>query len=579
MSEAALNKVIALPVQVGSVTVHVAKGRRWSVVEHLLLEAVAQNGSTAANLATAANLPLRMVIEALINLMRAGWLELQASPQGNLFAATAGGRALVGRDELPVSTRLVKRPVRYAVDRLSGSVLRYRELDFMWTKRFRQVEPEVDAIIKPAANIAEARQLDLIQALLDEDEEYRGLVPSSARAGDGYALVRVIDGKVRGLASASTQLKERIVEAAAKAPGRRTEVTVSGLRRPGLQFPKRAVAISADDLVIGGDEHRALLRKIITSANAWITIHSTFVGGGNSAEIFDLVATAARERGVLVDIFWGKSDRPDTFNDTRAASAAINERMKREGLQQFVRAHPFPTDSHAKFIVADDGRGAFVAVLGSCNWLSSNFDSFELSTRTSDALLVSDVMEACAQMVTTATGLNGGIATTLAGQAINIRKMNAERSGRRGEAQIVLGPQHAELVLKARDQAEQSIVIGSHRFGRSADALSLTPTRAKLDAHGIDATVYYGRLSDGLTPTQAAELRITHNQAGMRIRQIVDPRMHAKFLAWDDDNVVITSHNLLSADPSNDFAELGIHMRGNGIARRLREKLLVTFRT
>jgi hypothetical protein len=63
----------------------------------------------------------------------------------------------------------------------------------------------------------------------------------------------------------------------------------------------------------------------------------------------------------------------------------------------------------------------------------------------------------------------------------------------------------------------------------------------------------------------------------MQIRQIVDPRMHAKFLGWDDDNVVITSHNLLSADPSSDFAELGIHLRASGIGRRLREKLFLTF--
>ncbi len=574
-----MNKLIALPVQVGSVTVHVAKGRRWSVVEHLLLEAVSHEASTADALASAARLPLRMVVEALINLMRAGWVELEAGPKSNTFTATAGGRTLLGRDELPVSTRLMKRPVRYAVDRVSGSVLRYRELDFVWAKRFRHMEQYVDATIKPTDNIPEARQLDVIRALLDEDEEYRGLVPSSARIGDGYALVQVVNGKVRGLSSAPDALAQQIISVASRAAGSRAEVSVPAVAQGRPQFRRRSISISGDDLVFGGDAHRALLRTIIGNAKAWLTIHSTFVGGGSSEEILDLLAQAAKERGVRVDILWGKSDRPDAFNETRAACAGINDRMKREGLHQFVRAHPFPTDSHAKFVVADDAKGGFLAVLGSCNWLSADFRSFEISLRATDPLLVSDIMEVSAQMATAVTGLNGGIAATLAGQAVNIRKNNPERSARRGEAQIVLGPQHAEYLLRARDEAERSIVIGSHRFGRSADTLSLTPTRAAVDARGVEAAVYYGRLSDGMTGEQAAELRISHNQAGMKIRQVVDPRMHAKFLGWDDDNVVVTSHNLLSADPGSDFAELGIHLKAAGVGRLLREKLLVTFRS
>lgn len=572
-----MNKLIALPVQVGSVTVHVAKGRRWSVVEHLLLEAVSKEASTADALAIAAKLPLRMVVEALINLMRAGWVELQAGAKGNMFTATAGGRALSGRDELPVSTRLVKRPVRYAVDRVSGSVLRYRELDFLWAKRFRQVEPWVDAIIRPAGDIPEARQLDVIRALLDEDEEYRGLVPSSARIGDGYALVQVANGKVRGLSSAPNALLEEILRVAHKTTGRRAEVSAQSVPPARSLFPRRSISISGDDLLFGGEAHRQMLAHVIGSARAWITIHSTFVGGGSSEEILDLLSRAARERGVRVDILWGKSDRPNAFNDTRAACAAINDRMKREGLQQFVRAHPFPTDSHSKIVVADDGRGGFLALLGSCNWLSADFRSFEISLKATDPLLVSDIMEVCAQMAVSVTGLNGGIAATLAGQSINIRNSNRERSSRRGEAQIVLGPQHSDYLLRARDEAERSIVIGSHRFGRSADTLSLTPTRAAVDAHGIEAAVYYGRLSDGMSEEQAAELRISHNRAGMRIRQVVDPRMHAKFLGWDDDNVVITSHNLLSADPSSEFGEVGVHLRAAGAGRLLREKLMATF--
>ena len=80
-----------------------------------------------------------------------------------------------------------------------------------------------------------------------------------------------------------------------------------------------------------------------------------------------------------------------------------------------------------------------------------------------------------------------------------------------------------------------------------------------------------------MTADQAAALKLTHGAKGSQIRQICDPRMHAKFVAWDDENVFITSHNLLSADPVDDFAELGIHVHASGAGRRLREKLQWAF--
>ena len=142
--------------------------------------------------------------------MRAGWIELVTEGTASVFAATAGGRANVGRDDLPVVTRLIRRPVRYAVDRVSGSVLRYRDLEFVWASRFRQMRDQVDAVIAAAKDLPEPKQIDVIASMLHDDEEYRGIVTNSARAGDGYALVRVANGKVRGLANAPEALLTEI---------------------------------------------------------------------------------------------------------------------------------------------------------------------------------------------------------------------------------------------------------------------------------------------------------------------------------------------------------------------------------
>jgi hypothetical protein len=50
--------------------------------------------------------------------------------------------------------------------------------------------------------------------------------------------------------------------------------------------------------------------------------------------------------------------------------------------------------------------------------------------------------------------------------------------------------------------------------------------------------------------------------------------VHGKVLLWDDDNVLITSQNLLSADPLEEScAEIGVYVNTPGIASIIREKI------
>src|SRR5204862_524455 len=115
----------------------------------------------------------------------------------------------------------------------------------------------------------------------------------------------------------------------------------------------------------------------------------------------------------------------DQENETRIACEAINAQMKAMRLDRLVRAHAFSTKSHSKMVVADDGRGGWNAIVGSCNWLSSGFTSTEVSLRMQDPLAVSDVMETLSQMAQRVTVLNGGVAARLAGRALNIRRSTA----------------------------------------------------------------------------------------------------------------------------------------------------------
>jgi cardiolipin synthase A/B len=76
---------------------------------------------------------------------------------------------------------------------------------------------------------------------------------------------------------------------------------------------------------------------------------------------------------------------------------------------------------------------------------------------------------------------------------------------------------------------------------------------------------------DGL---RAADMTIEAKKAGIRIEPIYQPKVHAKVLAWDNDLVVISSQNWLSADPSesNPKREMGVFLRASGVARRVIER-------
>ena len=70
---------VVFPVLRGTRKFLIERGRRWSVIEHLVLDAVSRKPGSAANFAAQSGLPRRVIVEAFIRLMRAGWVEISAT--------------------------------------------------------------------------------------------------------------------------------------------------------------------------------------------------------------------------------------------------------------------------------------------------------------------------------------------------------------------------------------------------------------------------------------------------------------------------------------------------------------------
>jgi cardiolipin synthase len=563
---------VAIPVLKGRTSVVVDKGRPWSVIEHLILEALARREWTAIDLSEASKLPRRVVMEAIIRLMRAGWVDLSESKSLVAFRANSFGIVAAGKSELPKTFERTRRQINFTVDLVDGGVFRNREWYVYdgYTLRERE-RKEVLVWIEPESATDVWDRDEFYETLLDYDETLVSADPSGyARK---YVLVSVHNGTIKGLPDRDLpNLRSAILQAAASINPKEEATHV--FSTPGLSFgsrletpAERSVQFDIGDLVLDGDAHRKMLKHILENADRSVYIHSTFIDEEKVLEWLPEI-TAAAKRGVKIHIFWGQNEDTPFVVSSRKSVSNLAKNRDVQNLGDSLVIHPFSTGSHAKLIVADSGRGGtYIAVVGSCNWLSSGFNSYEASVVLRDAQVVRDVVRYFSEL----TFAHNGICSDLSIDLVKISRSLAEipiSAKANAKASIVIGAQHKNFVLRARDEAKHQIFAASHRLGPISIASVLTPIMAGAKANKVQADVFYGRTTGAMWGDRKDVLADKAALSGVSVELIKAPRLHAKMLAWDDDFVLITSLNWLSAT-SGDFGsmkEIGVYIESKSAA-------------
>lgn len=573
---------VAIPMLRGKRRFHIDKGRRWSIVEHVVLSALVERPWLSADLAAQTKLPRRLIIELLIRLMRAGWVELSQDSQGVLFSASVRGSEAAKSDELPIVPKRLSRWMSFAVDRISGTVYRPREMP-CFEKHVLEERARNECIVwleAPSGDVVPEVH-DIVGTLFHEDEHFAGIDPEGSRLVTRYALVTVRDDRIEGLSGRAPQhLREAILEAASRAPARATEEPVHFT--PAIRtvhesdaLPETSsIAFASEDLILGGPDHRQCFEDLLARARHRIIIHSTFINQEKFSEWLPAIRAAA-SNGARIDVLWGESDEKGETNGTLKAVLALRGELADEAGD--IRVHSFSTGSHAKMLIADTGRAdRFVGVLGSCNWLSSSYHSFEASARLRDPRILRSLINQLVELS------QGGSAywTELTSDFLRLADRVGDMPippGARGDATLVLGPQHKQFVREARDKAEHDIFVTSHRFSAGGRQAVIVPAITAAEQRGIKSSVYYGTPSGKGAGKAVAENVFEAAKLGMKIMPVHEPRLHAKILAWDNDHVLITSQNFLSADPSdlNIRREIGIYVRSASLARVLKERFQI----
>jgi cardiolipin synthase len=506
---------VAVPIFRVSCTIGIDKVRSWSVVEELLLWAVTRTGKTIAELSAESSLPRQIVVAAIARLMRFRLVEVSIEAHTPAFRASEYGVQILRSGE-----RLPHFPTRYwknasfVICRATGCVFATRDLGPLLTDyRLKQAKRDgldirviqVTAGAPEMSNEANVARLSTI-AVRGLDEE-----------------LATVDAR-----TASMRADEFMV------------VRVSGQEMSGL--PREAGAV---------------LRRLI--------MHSTFLRAGAFTDLVKPLRLACRS-GVTFDTFWGaEADEKATDKNRAAAIDIMNQVNADHELRGRFRISLHSTGSHAKLMLMYTADG-WIAVVSTCNWLYSDFSkSVEMAVVLREPALVADVAVVLQRLIGQ-RGLADAVATELAGIVRELRAMPQRGGGCR--AAVVCGEQHDELMRTASAGSERCFFVGTHRLGSTARTGTLMPAEVAARRHG-QVTVLYTRTSGPLKNRHARMLVAEEKLEGVRLVQTDEgeTNLHAKFVAWDDDDLLVTSLNWGSAstDVDSPCDEVGIHIHAPGI--------------
>jgi hypothetical protein len=274
-------KIVYVPVFRAAISYAVTLGRRWSLLDHMLLVELASARRSLAELSIAADLPERVVIESLINLLRAGWIEVRSDSDKANFAATPVGKRRATDKELQPELRREVKWTSLCMERLTGRWMRADDLELIYQDEL----PDGASTLEPVVSSLNYDDPDVRELInLSSDEGFDGFQPASKPPSRPFATVVISHGQVtRGLPPGSSiGMLEAITLAAGDFPEEAHHDERNGPEKAMDQGIARC-EIRPDDVVAGGPEHLLLLRSCLASARTHIVVHSCFLNRAPAA--------------------------------------------------------------------------------------------------------------------------------------------------------------------------------------------------------------------------------------------------------------------------------------------------------
>ena len=373
--------IIFLPVSRFKINYQVAAGRPYSAFEQLLLQAVGDGCSTLESLRKIFCVHRRIIIDAVVTLMQAGWVAIE-QPLNHFALTDLGFIALKSQGGIPKCTTVADRSDYMVMERVMGQVAKSNEVWFYDKKALQAIW---DAGVRaPRSDMPPVLEPGQVAALLAHDagEWIRWIGP--------ITLVRenvdfiVLDADIeRNLVTGIPKpwellLSDHLITLARSSAGEFVEADIDieeylkaerDVAPPARHFAEANLQLTEDDLVCGTSSNRELLRKCIADAESYLLILSSDLNSIGINDIIPALVEAAKN-GVLIDILWAR-EYPDV--DSEAAL----DLLRRAEYQLAHSVRPVGRISVAKSsssigssnVILFDKAKQFIAVVGSYAWL------------------------------------------------------------------------------------------------------------------------------------------------------------------------------------------------------------------
>ncbi|CAM5367565.1 putative protein OS=Streptomyces lavendulae subsp. lavendulae OX=58340 GN=SLAV_07775 PE=4 SV=1 [Streptomyces lavendulae subsp. lavendulae] len=458
--------IVLIPVSMFSVNFSVARGRPYSRLERRVLEEIGaradvtpHQGATLTSLCDTFQVHERLMVEAVVTLVGAGWVAVTSGREA-AFVLTDEGQQACSSGKEPASVVVAPAaPCTLVFDRTAGQLARRGEVLTVPKQEARlDLNPSTPVRILRAA-LDESQ----IQKLLPRNsgEWVRSIGRPRLVTFRRYLPVRVdladraITGLPRGwhqalsneiLAVAHTRQEEseeaRVSLPAPRAtarteslpaavpasttapsrrptplsiPGRKLPAAVSASPRPGTSFPwldeadpgvngsdgptDQSTVATLFSEVSGEEAHQLLINEALATATRHVLIASPTVSVERLSKLGEAVQAAVTQ-GVRVDLLYG--DTEDGTTPKRVVDLVHRigyhaaERLGRDLLKPARQ----PTGSGAGLLIFDGRNGALEAVIGDYAWTGTPGDRPARSVHVSGTEFMAQVARAAAGLWT-----------------------------------------------------------------------------------------------------------------------------------------------------------------------------------
>jgi hypothetical protein len=503
--------------------------------------------------------------------MRSNWIEARSSA-GILFQATKTGKRRADEEALPPQVQTHVRWLSVCFERLTGTWIRAEDLDLVYEDDLPNNAEQLPAKLN-TLHASDGALRDLFKLALDETLE--PVEPQFRNPSRPYARIMIAFDQIeQGLpATCSLGLKRAVLDEVG--PTTSSTADMKSLPAPQIQEGSASDFLTKESFIVGGPGHKALLSDCLKTAKSRVILHSCFLDPVAVEKLIPEFEEAAK-RNVRVDLLWGFQQDPEEklTRNIVAETIQVLGRLS-ESARKKIHFSPLSSLSHAKVLMFDEGqKGAFTTIMGSCNFLQSQFVSLDVSVRVHSQRLALQLLSRLLATQIPPSGSWPAVARRLNNDWDRIRYLADVVEQGPHRLTLLADQDHYACVRYARDVARGSILIGCDIYGVAAETSVLAPMQRAAEL-GKKVRLLYQRPSKLLRESGRAPEPEAIKKRGIALEQC--PGLHGKFIVWDDQHVGITSFNWLSTVAEGariNSAELGVLISGPSVRDFFAEEAL-----